>query len=126
LQEASPVPCPSKGVSEFRYPQIPRTRHNVDRHHIFPRALFSDRQTADVVANIAFTSADANKHIRDAHPSVYLAKIPPKVLVSQAIPSKKSLWDIEQAQEFWQKRRELLSQAFNQYVHEALPNRRKL
>jgi hypothetical protein len=99
---------------------------NVDRHHIFPRALFTDRQAADEIANIAFISGDTNKSISDAHPSVYLAKIPEAVLRSQAIPTDRSLWDIDRADAFWQTRRELLSEAFNQYIRQALPKRRKL
>jgi hypothetical protein len=98
----------------------------VDRHHIFPRRLFDNRQDADVVANIAFTSGDANKAISDSHPSVYLSKIDSKVLHSQAIPSDPSLWDIDRSEDFWAKRRELLSEAFNDYVRHALPNRKKL
>ncbi len=98
----------------------------VDRHHVFPRALFRDRQDADAIANIAFTTGDANKAIGDTHPSVYLAKIEPKVLRSQAIPLDHSLWDVDRSSDFWQKRRELLSEAFNEYVRQALPNRKKL
>jgi hypothetical protein len=84
-------------------------------------AVFRERQEADTIANIAFTTGDANKHIGDAHPSICLAKINSKVLHSQAIPVEPTLWDLYRSADFWQKRRELLSEAFNEYVRQALP-----
>jgi hypothetical protein len=99
----------------------------IDRHHIFPRSLFSlgvERQRADVLANIAFVVNDSNKAIADNNPASYLKRIDEKVLRSQAIPVDPELWRIDRASEFWSERKRLLAQAFNDYLTSVLPNRR--
>jgi len=48
------------------------------------------------------------------------------VLESQCIPLDRSLWKIERAEEFWKARRELLAQAFNEFLRVVLPRRRGL
>ena len=53
-----------------------------------------------------------------------LDKLDKKVLKSQCIPPDSALWRIEQASTFWQARRELLAEAFTEYVREAFPQRR--
>jgi len=35
-----------------------------------------------------------------------------------------TLWRIDQAELFWQARRELLAQSFNEFLRDALPQRR--
>ncbi len=98
---------------------------NVDRHHILPRAQFSERnrQKSDTIANIAFITGGANKSIGAASPDVYLADIAGDIRESQCIPSDKSLWRIDKAEEFWEARRELLASAFNVALRNMLPGR---
>jgi hypothetical protein len=55
---------------------------------------------------------------------VYLEKVRTGVLESQCIPTDKSLWRIDEAENFWEARRELLAESFNEYIRESLPQRR--
>ncbi len=99
---------------------------SVDRHHILPRAQFSERQRAhaDTVANIAFVGSSTNRSIGSASPDVYLRKLKTEVLESQCIPTDQQLWSVDSAEEFWKARRQLLADAFNSYLRSVLPNRR--
>jgi hypothetical protein len=99
---------------------------DVDRHHILPRAQFSSklRPTADNVANIAFIASDVNRAISLSGPEVYLRRISEKVLNSQCVPLVRRLWGIDRAEEFWDARRKLLAKSFNEYISDALPQRR--
>lgn len=101
---------------------------NVDRHHILPRAQFPERKRryADTVANIAFVTGPANRSVGAASPEVYLGKIEPDVLESQCIPLDTQLWRIDRAEEFWNRRRALLAEAFNGFLRKMLPGRRVL
>jgi hypothetical protein len=97
----------------------------IDRHHVLPRAQFPEQQqpSADCVANIAFITAATNRSINMSGPEVYLSRIPKEILASQCIPTDPKLWSIDRAEEFWQARRELLAESFNDYLRLALPNR---
>ncbi|MDR0275984.1 MAG: hypothetical protein LBI48_11730 [Burkholderiaceae bacterium] len=99
---------------------------NVERHHILPRAQFGEwkRVTADTVANIEFITDEVNRSVGAASPEVYLGKIKQKILESQCIPLDQNLWQIDRAEEFWKRRRELLAEAFNDYLQEVLPGHR--
>jgi hypothetical protein len=120
------VACMNRGVLDFYTGAKVILQSNVDRHHILPRAQFAEeiRSTADNIANMAFIAGDVNKSIGQAGPEVYLAKVKTRVLQSQCIPIDSALWRIDQADVFWQARRELLAESFNEYVREALPQRR--
>jgi hypothetical protein len=48
----------------------------------------------------------------------------PNVLKSQCIPNDPKLWDVDSSEEFWDHRRALLAEAFNDFVRESLPQRR--
>ena len=104
-----------------------QARTKIDRHHILPRSLFPqvfDRERSDVLANIAFIISDTNKEINDRNPAVYLSGIKPEILKRQAIPSDKRLWDTAKAESFWNKRKQLLAEAFNAFLKSAFPTRR--
>jgi hypothetical protein len=98
----------------------------IERHHILPRAQFPEkhRASADCVANIAFITEATNRSISMSGPEVYLRTIPREVLRSQCIPSDPKLWSIDRADDFWEARRKLLAESFNDYLRSALPNRR--
>lgn len=120
------VACHHRGVKDlFSGGKIVLQSH-VDRHHILPRAQFPERQQAraDCIANIAFISGGANRSVGASAPDVYLAKLPRSVLESQCIPTDESLWRIDRAKEFWDARRGLLAEAFNEHLRDSLPNRR--
>ncbi|HYV09480.1 MAG TPA: DUF262 domain-containing protein [Pyrinomonadaceae bacterium] len=120
------VACMNRGVLDFYTGEKVLLQSNVDRHHVLPRAQFpqSDRSGADIVANIAFITGEVNKSISHTGPEVYLRRLKPRILESQCIPSDRALWSIETAVEFWQARRELLADSFNDYIRKSLPNRR--
>jgi hypothetical protein len=120
------IACRHRGVLDFYTGGKVLLQSNVDRHHILPRAQFPEpkRPSADTIANIAFIAGDVNKSIGQSGPEVYLKKLKPRVLKSQCIPTEGGLWNIDQAEEFWQARRELLAESFNEYVRAGLPHRR--
>jgi len=120
------IACRRRGILDFFTGGQVLLQSNVDRHHILPRAQFpaAERITADNVANIAFIAGDVNKSIGQSGPEVYIAKLKPAILESQCIPPDSALWRIDQADAFWHARRELLAGSFNQFVREALPQRR--
>ena len=120
------IACMNRGILDFYTGAKVVLQSNVDRHHILPRAQFQerDRRTADNIANIAFIASDVNESIGQAGPEVYLAKVKPRVLRSQCIPTDSALWKISEADSFWRARRELLADSFNEYVRKSLPKRR--
>jgi hypothetical protein len=120
------VACLHRGVLDFYTGGKVLLQGSVDRHHILPRAQFPEarRSVADTIANVAFIAGDVNKSIGQSGPEVYLRKQKPRVLESQCIPRDVTLWSVDQAQAFWQARRELLAKSFNEYVRAGLPQRR--
>jgi hypothetical protein len=55
---------------------------------------------------------------------VVFKRLTRRVLKSQCVPTDSSLWAVDQAEAFWQARRELLAESFNGYVRPGLPHRR--
>lgn len=120
------IACMNRGVLDFYTGSKVLLQNDVDRHHVLPRAQFSDasRSSADNIANIAFIVGDVNKSIGQSGPEVYLPSIGLDVLKSQCIPTDASLWAIKKADEFWAARRELLAESFNDFLRASLPQRR--
>jgi hypothetical protein len=123
---ASYIACMHAGILDFFSGGKVLLHNAIDRHHILPRAQFSEklRSTADTIANIAFISSDINKSIGQSGPEVYLKRIKRKVLESQCVPTDSALWAVDRADDFWSARRELLATSFNDYIRTALPQRR--
>lgn len=120
------IACKHRGVVDlFSGAKIIMQRH-IDRHHILPRAQFDEqyRKEADTLANIAFVTDEANRSVGMSAPQIYLSNLSNKTLKSQCIPLDSSLWDIDSSDAFWAARRELLAEAFNEFVVEALPGRK--
>ena len=69
-------------------------------------------------------AGDVNRAIGQSGPEVYLRKIKPNVLESQCVPLDRSLWSIDRADDLWATRRDLIAESFNEFVLEALPQRR--
>jgi len=120
------VACHQRGIMDLFSDGKVILQSAVERHHILPRAQFAenDRVGADCVANIAFVSEGANRAVSSSGPEVYLKKTKKKVLQSQCIPLDPELWSIENASSFWDARKELLAEAFNEFLREKLPGRR--
>lgn len=120
------VACMHRGILDFFSGGKVLLQRAVDRHHILPRAQFpaASRARADNIANIAFISGDVNKSIGLTGPEVYLKQIAPRILRSQCVPMDPAVWRIDEAEDFWLARRQLLAESFNDYLHEALPQRR--
>lgn len=120
------IACLNRGVLDFYTGGKVLLQNNVDRHHILPRAQFPEEQrpSADIIANVAFIAGDVNKSIGQSGPEVYLKKVKSKILESQCIPQNSKLWRIDQADSFWQARRQLLADSFNDYIRKSLTSRR--
>jgi hypothetical protein len=99
---AAYIACMHRGVLDFFGGGKVLLQSSVDRHHILPRAQFSEklRSTADNVANIAFIASDVNKSIGQSGPEVYLKRISKKILDSQCVPNDSALWAIDRAEQF--------------------------
>lgn len=104
----------------------PGLHKNIDRHHILRRQQFDEREraSADTLANTAFLVSPVNKSINQSGPQIYLKEINSDVLASQCVPLDKALWLIERASDFGSARRDPLADAFNDFVGNALPQRR--
>ena len=118
--------CRQRGILDFYTGGKVLLQDSIDRHHILPRAQFPEklRPKSDCVANVAFISGGVNKSIGLTGPEVYLRRINGRILASQCIPVDRELWAVDNAEGFWAARRQLLAEAFNDYVHRALPHRR--
>ncbi len=123
---ATYIACRQRGAMDLFTASRLLMQSHVQRHHIIPRARFdaTKRSDADALANIAFIGGDTNRAISDADSERYLATISAKILTSQCIPSDKKLWTVEAAPQFWEQRRVLLAEAFNEFVDTMLENRR--
>lgn len=115
---------PSAGAEPTHSSTRLPSRHG--RHHNLPRRQFpeADRTSADTLANIAFITSEVNKSISHSGPEVYLEEVKPAYLASQCIPDESALWRIKRADDFFASRRELLAEAFNEFVRASLPGRR--
>lgn len=123
---ATYVACKNRGMKDIFTGGAINMQEGIDRHHILPRRQFPEatRSAADVVANVAFITSEVNKSISHTGPEVYLKEVKEPLLASQCIPSDPSLWSVKDADKFLAARRELLSDSFNDFVCDALPNRR--
>jgi hypothetical protein len=123
---ASYIACHQNGILDLFSGGKVILQSQVDRHHILPRAQFpeSKRPTADCIANIAFVTGSANRAVSNKGPEIYLKTIDRRVLESQCIPVDPDLWRIDRAEDFWEGRKVLLAEAFNNFLYSNLPNRK--
>ncbi len=120
------IACKHRGILDFLGGGTIVMQGAVDRHHILPKGQFpkKNKAAADTIANIAFISESANRSINMAGPEVYLKTLKPGILKSQCVPEDPGLWLVERAEAFWDARRHLLAEAFNDFVKRPLPERR--
>ncbi len=98
----------------------------IHRHHIVPRGRFSteEQPKADTLANVAFVLGGTNESLGSDDPAVYLPNLTPKTRASQCIPEDEGLWSMEAASRFWAARRDLVAEAFNEFLRERMTARR--
>jgi len=123
---ATYVACMHRGILDFFTGGKVLLQTSVDRHHILPRAQFPEtsRSKADILANIVFIASDVNRSIGSSGPEVYLKRIDKRILESQCVPADRQLWAIDQAEGFWEGRRKLLAESFNEVLGISLSGRR--
>ena len=99
--------------------------HQVEYHHIFPRALLKTngvrRNSRDEIANLAFLMARPSKQISNKEPIEYLAEIAeqyPDRLEAQSIPMNKQLWKLDRFQDFLAERRQLLAKSVTELIND--------
>ncbi|HAG08087.1 MAG TPA: hypothetical protein DCK87_00745 [Desulfotomaculum sp.] len=97
--------------------------HQLELHHIFPQAVLKESinfqaHEIDDLANIAFLSQKANRHILKSKPEEYLDKIEEEKLISQYIPLDRDLWKVDRFKDFLKERRKLITEAINDYMKE--------
>jgi hypothetical protein len=120
------VACRHRGVRDVLTGGKLLLQKGMDRHHLLPRALFdaNRRPDSDTIANIAFVTAGANRSLGDDDPGQYLASVREEVLKSQCVPLQRTLWDVRKADKFWEQRRVLLANAFNEFLDHQFEGRR--
>ena len=116
------------GISEKQEVKL-TIAQNIDKHHIMPRKYANqyapdNPRRFDTIANFVFIRSSTNKVIGDDTPSVYLPIISAQTRKSQCIPMEDDNYALNKANTFWEIRRQLLSDAFNEYVKSKLPGRR--
>ena len=100
----------------------------LERHHIFPNAYLrkngiSNRYQRNALANFTWLTKPCNLEISDTAPEEYFTRyndLHPGVLEKHWIPMDKSLWKVENYQDFLAARRELLAQAANDFLNSLL------
>jgi len=97
--------------------------HDVQVHHIFPKALLKKagvaRKDRDEIANLAFLGARPNRKIAARMPDEYLAEIAdrhPERLEAQCVPMDRDLWQLDRFPDFLAARRQLLGERINHLI----------
>ncbi len=98
--------------------------YQLELHHIFPKSKlraygYLPQKEANAVANFTFLFKKTNRTIAAKLPEEYFPyyeSMHPGVLESHWIPKDEYLWKIENYREFLAERRELLSQAANDFL----------
>jgi hypothetical protein len=99
------------------------SRHRLQFHHIFPKALlrhmYSSRE-ADDIANLAFISGQTNRHISSAEPRKYFPDILQRCgtapFEAQSIPTEPALLSVDAYKAFLAERRKLISRRLNEFL----------
>ncbi len=108
--------------------------YKLNSHHIFPTSLLYSsgkyspensihKKIVNEIANRAFLTRIANIQISNNPPSKYLKEVQrkyPGALERQFIPTNPWLWELDHFEEFLAKRRELISDAINEFMAKLL------
>lgn len=97
--------------------------HNLQFHHIFPKAILKSSYTgreADDIANLCFIAGRTNRKISDKEPAGYfpgiIDKSGPAALESQCIPTDPEILHTSTYKSFLKRRRELIAQRLNEFI----------
>lgn len=99
------------------------TNEGYHLHYIFPKSLLGDKydfrrdsKILDQVANLVFVSVPPSRSLTKSTPAKYLHDIEVQRLRAQFIPLEHDLWELDQFEQFMQRRRTMLADAINQYL----------
>jgi hypothetical protein len=106
-----------------------KSNYELHSHHIFPKSVLygngydtnnnMDQKKVNEIANRAFLTKEGNWNIDDKRPRDYMPDVEdkhPEALKEQFVPQKPELWKVENYEEFLHKRREMLSDAINDFI----------
>ena len=91
-------------------------------HHFFPRALLSKHDISsewiNAFANYTVLCAGTNWDISTEEPATYLSRlnVQENYLEAQCIPMDRNLWNVSNYEEFINKREQLLTKKFNEFL----------
>ena len=98
-------------------------QHRLQFHHIFPKATLKNRVTdreADDIANLAFIGGTTNRKISDKPPIEYLppliADLGEPAFAAQAIPTDRTLLELDSYKAFLTERRKRIAQMLNSFL----------
>ena len=106
--------------------------YKIHKHHIFPTSLLYDKmfdsknhlhkKLVNEIANRAFLTAKTNiGQISNKEPENYFPEIienyGKQALTNQLIPLDKSLWEIDNYEEFLKERRKLIAEEINKFIN---------
>ncbi len=99
------------------------SRHRLQFHHIFPKAVLKSSYTAreaDDIANLAFIGGGTNRQISDKPPSQYFPSLIEKAgraaFESQCIPNDTALLGVEGYKSFLAERRKVVIRRLNEFL----------
>lgn len=101
-------------------------KHQLQFHHIFPKAVLAEagteKQKINDICNLAFIDGLTNRRLGTQPPIEYFPKIidglGEQALRNQCIPIDKNLWRVENYDDFLEQRRELVTLRLNQLLKE--------
>jgi hypothetical protein len=104
-------------------------QHQLQFHHIFPKALLKKSayagREADDIANLAFIGGKTNRQIRDKPPSQYFTTLIEKngraAFEAQCIPTGPDHLGVEAYKSFLAERRRLVSNRLNEFLGVSAP-----
>lgn len=92
--------------------------NKLDFHHIFADSLLEEtgfKNKKEDIANKTFLTNKTNKQLSNSDPT-YLSQYPKNLLKAHLIPIDKNLWKLDNYEQFLQKRKELISNALNNFL----------
>jgi len=106
-------------VSGFGIDSLTASSSNrLDFHHIFANSILKKtkfKNRKEDIANKTFLTNKSNKKLSDSDPT-YLSEYPENLLEAHLIPIDRHLWKLNNYEMFLQKRKELISNALNNFL----------